>query len=275
MKPFKYIGKNIPRSDALEKVTGRALFVADIKLPDMLYGKILRSSYAHARIKHIDASAAERVTGVKAVLTRDDIEGRFNYYGPAIRDQAIVAIDKVRYIGDPVAGVAATDIFAAEEALSLIKVEYEELKGVFTIEEALALDNSLIHDKILVAPTLQHLLNPVQGTNICNHFRLRCGDVEKGFGESDFIFEDTFTTEPDQHAPLETHCCIAKVFPGPRIEVLTSNQDPSNLQTLLSQIFNVPQNSIEITVPYVGGGIWVKNRSKTGTPRYRSGLESC
>ncbi len=258
MKPFRFIGQNILRSDALEKVTGRCLFVTDMKVPDMLYGKILRSPYAHAWIKSIDASAAEKVTGVKGVVTRNDIKGKFNNYGIAVTDQTIVAIDKVRYVGDPVAAVAAVDVFVAEEALSLIKVEYEELKGVFSIEEALAPDAHLIHEKIPLIPALQHIFNPIQGSNICNHFKLRHGNVEKGFKEADFIFEDTFTTEPDQHAPLETHCCIASVFPGPRIEVFSNNQDPSNLQVQLSQIFNIPQSNIKITIPYVGGGFGSK-----------------
>ncbi len=258
MKPFKYIGKDVLRSDALEKVTGRALFVTDMKIPGMLYGKILRSPYAHARIKSIDASAAEKMSGIKAVLTKNDIDRRFNNFGAVITDQTIVAIDKVRYVGDPVAAVAAVDVFAAEEALSLIRVEYEELKGVFNMEEALASDAPIIHEKIPVIPPLQHLINPIQGTNICTHFKLRYGNVEKGFKESDFIFEDTFTTEPDQQAPLETHCCIAKFFPGPSIEVFTNNQDPSNLQVQISQIFNVAQSNIRIIVPYVGGGFGSK-----------------
>jgi CO/xanthine dehydrogenase Mo-binding subunit len=258
MGPYKYIGKNHPRSDGLEKVTGRALFVTDMCLPDMLCGKILRSPYAHARIRDVDTSAAEKVPGVKAILTRNDIAGRFNKYGTVFVDQGIVAIEKVRYAGDPVAAVAAVDCFAAEEALSLIKVEYEELKGVFGVEDALASDAPLIHDTIPVPPYVQHLFNPVQGTNICNHFKLRYGDVERGFSESDLIVEDTFTTEADQHAPLETHACIARVFPGPKIEVLTNNQDPSNTHAMLSQVFKLPQSSISIAIPYVGGGFGSK-----------------
>ena len=255
---YNYIGKSHPRSDGLEKVTGRALFVTDMRVPDMLSGKILRSPYAHARIREIDTSAAEKVTGVKAILTRNDIAGRFNNYGTVIMDQGIVAIDKVRYVGDPVAAVAAVDSFAAEEAVSLIKVKYEELKGVFGVEEALAADAPLIHDAIPVPPYVQHLFSPVQGTNICNHYKLRYGDIEKGFNESDFVVEDTFTTEPDQHAPMETHGCIARVFPGPKIEVLTNNQDPSNTHAILSQVFKLPQSGISITVPYVGGGFGSK-----------------
>ncbi len=258
MGPHTYIGQRFPRSDGPEKVTGKALFVADMRLPDMLVGKILRSPYAHARVKEIDVSAAELVAGVKAILTRDDIKGRFNNYGTVMMDQGIVAIDRVRYVGDPVVAVAAVDRFAAEEALSLIRVEYEELKGVFVVEDALAPDAPLLHDTIPVPPYVQHLFSPVQGTNICNHFKLICGDIEKGFSESDLVFEDTFTTEPDQHTPLETHACIARIFPGPRIELWTNNQDPSNTHAILSQVFKLPQSSISVTIPYVGGGFGSK-----------------
>lgn len=258
MGTYKYIGKHYPRSDVREKVTGRALFVADLRVPDMLIGKILRSPYAHARIREIDASAAEKVSGVKAVLTRADVAGRFNNYGAVLCDQTIVADDKVRYAGDPVAAVAALDAFAAEEALALIKVEYEELPSTFSIEGALAANAVLIHDLMPVPTPVQHLFSPVPGTNICNHFQLRHGDIEQGFQESDFIFEDTFTTEPNQHGVLETHASLARVFPGWRMEVFTNNQNPSHLQAVLAQIFNVPQSSIRIVVPYVGGGFGSK-----------------
>jgi len=253
VKTLKYIGKDVPHLDRFEKATGRALFVTDIKIPNMLYGKVLRSPYAHARIKRIDASGAENVHGVKAVLTRDDVNGKFNPYGMSIMDQTIVAIDKVRYVGDPVAALAAVDVFTAEKALSLIKVEYEGLPGVFTVDEAIAPNAPLIHDNILPPPVYKDILTPIKGTNICNYSKLRYGDVEKGFKESDLIFKDIFITEPNQHAPLEVHCCIAEILPGPRIEVITNNQDPSNLQIQLSQIFNVSQSCIRIIVPYVGG----------------------
>jgi carbon-monoxide dehydrogenase large subunit len=258
MERFKYIGQDLARSDALEKVTGKALFAADMKVPNMLYGKILRSPFAHARIKYVDPSAAEKISGVKAVLTREDIDKKFNPYGRAIKDQTIVAVDKVRYIGDPVAAVAAVDISTAEKAISLIKVEYEELPGNFTIDEAIAPSSILIHDKILVEPVLKDLVTPVQGTNICNHSKLRHGDAERGFKESDFIFEDIFTTAPNQHGAIELHSSIAIVFPGPRVEVITNNQNPSSIQIQLSQIFNLPQSSIRIVVPYIGGGFGSK-----------------
>ena len=258
MERFKYIGQGLARSDALEKVTGKALFAADMKLPNMLYGKILRSPLAHARIKRVDPIEAEKLPGVKAVLTRADIDKQFASYGRAVRDQDIVAIDKVRYIGDPVAAVAAVDLSTAAKALSLIQVDYEELPAIFTIDEAIAPNSILIHDKILVEPILRDLVTPVEGTNICNYSKLRHGDVESGFKDSDFIFEDIFTTAPNQHGALELHSSIARVFPGPRLEVITNNQNPSSIQIQLSQIFHLPQSSIQIVVPYLGGGFGSK-----------------
>jgi len=258
MERLKYIGQDLARSDALEKVTGKALFAADMKLPNMLYGKILRSPLAHARIKRVDPSEAEKIPGVKAVLTREDIDRKFTPYGRAVKDQNIVATDRVRYIGDPVAAVAAVDISAAEKALSLIQVDYEELPANFTIDEAIAPHSFLIHDEMLIEPILKDIVTPVQGTNICNHSKLRHGDTERGFRESDFIFEDIFTTAPNQHGALEPHSTIARVFPGPRVEVITNNQNPSSIQIQLSQIFHLPQSSIRIVVPYLGGGFGSK-----------------
>ena len=258
MSPSRYVGKGITRSDALEKAMGRALFAVDLKLPDMLCGRILRSPFAHARIRAIDASRAMSLPGVKAVITREDIEGRLGQYGMTITDQSVVATDKVRFVGDPVAAVAAVDADTAEEALSCIDVQYEELPCLLTIEDALAPGAPLLHDHIMAVPPLRDLLAPEQGTNICTHFKLRHGDVEEGFRRSALLFEDTFTTEPVYHATLEPHCAIAKVLPGPRIEVVSNNQDPSNLQAQLSQVFGVPQSSIRIVIPYVGGGFGSK-----------------
>ena len=187
MEELFVVGKNIPRVDAVEKVTGKALYGTDMKFPGMLYGKVLRSRLAHARIVHVDTSHAERIPGVKAVVTGKDFAAT---YGTCIRDQPFYCFDKVRYIGDPVAGVAAVDEELAEEALSLIRVEYEELPAVFDPSEAMASDAPLIHENVG-----EYYHTPAYiataGTNICTHFKLRKGDVEKGFRESDFVSEDT------------------------------------------------------------------------------------
>src|ERR671924_1202944 len=145
------IGKSVRRLDYETKVTGTAQYLADVKVPGVCYGKILRSPYPHARIKRINASKAQKVSGVVAVLARDDIlhdEGIEPYYGPVFKDQTIVAVEKVRHVGDPVAAVAALDLDAAEEALHLIDVEYEELPAVLDVHEALKLGATLVHESI-------------------------------------------------------------------------------------------------------------------------------
>ena len=142
---YKVVGRPEARLDGEDKVTGKAVYTVDVELPGMAHGKILRSPYAHARIKRIDARKAEALPGVYAVITRDDQRG-LGMFGAAYKDQTIVAIDKVRYVGDPVAAVAAVDEATAEEALNLIDVEYDELPAVTSIEEALAPDAPLVHD---------------------------------------------------------------------------------------------------------------------------------
>src|ERR1044071_2577563 len=142
---YQSVGRAERRSDGEEKVTGRALYTVDVNLPGMAHGKILRSPYAHARLRKVDASRAEKMPGVFAVITRDDQE-RLAMFGAAYKDQTIVAVDKVRYAGDPVAAVAAIDEATAEAALELIDVEYEELPAVTDLDEALAEAETLGHD---------------------------------------------------------------------------------------------------------------------------------
>ena len=177
------IGKSVRRLDYETKVTGGARYLADMSVPGMCHGKILRSPYAHARIKRIDVSKALKVAGVMAVLTRDDIlhdEGIEPYYGPVFKDQTIVAVEKVRHVGDPVAAVAALTADAAEEALGLIEVDYEELPAVLDVHESLKPGATLVHDSIkLPASGFADLaeIKPVEGTNICTHFKLNRGDI--------------------------------------------------------------------------------------------------
>ena len=254
------IGKTFRRLDYETKVTGAAQYLADMQVPGMCRGKILRSPLAHARIKHIDISKAAKVPGVVAIITRDDIvhdEGIEPYYGPVFHDQTIVAVDKVRHVGDPVAAVAALDIDAAEEAVRLIEVEYEELPPVLDVHEAMKPGASLVHDAVRIPESgFADLaeLKPIEGTNVCTHFKLLRGDIEKGFAESDHCFEDTFTLPATQHCFLETHACIASVEPGGRITVWATTQNPFVVRTQLSNIFKVPVSKVRIIVPYLGGG---------------------
>jgi len=254
------IGKTFRRLDYETKVTGRAQYLADMSVPGMCHGKILRSPYPHARIKRIDASKALKVPGVMAVLTRDDIlhdEGIEPFYGPVFKDQTIVAVEKVRHVGDPVAAVAALTVDAAEEALRLIEVDYEELPAVLDVHEALKPGAALVHESVKLPESgFADLaeLKPVEGTNVCTHFRLNRGDIDKGFAEADHIFEDTFTLPATQHSFLETHACIASVEPGGRITVWATTQNPFVVRTQLANIFKVPASKVRVIVPYLGGG---------------------
>ena len=253
---LRVVGSSLPRVDGEEKVTGKALYTVDIELPGMVYGKILRSPFPHAKLLKVDGGKAERLPGVVAVLTREDLKG-LNYYGAAYKDQSIVAVDKVRYAGDPVAAVAAVDEATAMEALDLIEVQYEELPAVTTIDEALAPQASLVHDSSSSGGELMgHLYQaPPEfcGTNLCYRFSYSKGNVDEGFKKADFIFEDTFTFPRVQHFSMEPHATVAHVE-GDRITLWASTQDPFTLRDHLSDIFRVPLNKVRIIVPWVGGG---------------------
>ena len=253
-------GESIRRLDYEAKITGRAQYLADMKVPGMCHGKILSSPHPHARIRSLDTSKALSIRGVLAVLTRDDIvkdQGIDPYYGPVFKDQTIVAVEKVRHVGDPVAAVAALEPEAAEEALSRIEIDYEEMPAVLDVSEAMAKGAPLLHESVRMPPhgfaDLAEL-KPVEGTNICTHFKLVKGDVEKGFAESDYIFEDTFTLPTTQHCSLEPHGCIASVERDGRIVVWSTTQNPFVVRTQLANIFKVPVSKVRIVVPYLGGG---------------------
>jgi CO/xanthine dehydrogenase Mo-binding subunit len=247
------------RLDYEAKVTGAAAYLADLKIAGALHGKILRSPLPHARLERIDASRALRIPGVVAVLTRDDVlhdEGIEPYYGPVFKDQTIVAVEKVRHVGDPVAAVAALHPEAAEEALRAIAVEYDELPAVLDVHEALRPGAPLLHENIRIPESgFADLaeIRPVEGTNVCTHFKLRRGDVERGFAESDYVFEDTFTLPATQHAFLEPHACVALPERG-RITVYSTTQNPFVVRTQLANIFKLPVSKVRIVVPYLGGG---------------------
>jgi CO/xanthine dehydrogenase Mo-binding subunit len=254
------IGKTFRRLDYETKVTGTAQYLADMSVPGMCHGKILRGPYPHARIKRIDSSKAQSVAGVVAILTRDDIlhdVGIEPYYGPVFKDQTIVATEKVRHVGDPVAAVAALTVDAAEEALRLIAVDYEELPAVLNVQDAIKPKATLVHDTVRIPESgFADLaeLKPVEGTNICTHFKLNRGDIDKGLAEADHIFEDTFTLPATQHSFLETHACIASVETGGRITVWATTQNPFVVRTQLANIFKVPVAKVRVIVPYLGGG---------------------
>ena len=262
---YKVVGRPEARLDGEDKVTGKAVYTVDVELSGLTHGKILRSPYAHARIKRVDGRKAEALPGVYAVITRDDQRG-LGMFGAAYKDQTIVAIDKVRYVGDPVAAVAAVDEATAEEALNLIDVEYDELPAVTSIEEALAPDAPLVHDSSFSGGEMmgQHYEAPKEfaGSNLCYRFSYAKGNVEAGFKKADHIFEDTFRFPRVQHFSMEPHATVAHVD-GNHITLWAGTQEPFTLREHLSEIFHLPLNKIRIIVPYLGGAYGGKLAVKT------------
>ncbi len=254
---LKIAGTSPRRLDGVEKVTGAAVYTGDLELPGMGFAKILRSPTPHARIVKIDARKAETLPGVFAVLTRDDLSGLNSRYGAIYKDQSIVAADKVRYAGDPVAAVLAVDEMTAEQALDLIDVEYEDLPSMTDIEEAIAEGAPLVHEqwqgKAELRGSSYGAPDRFKGTNICSHFGYARGDVEKAFHKADHVFEDTFRFPKVQHYSMEPHVMIAH-FEQDHLTVWSACQDPFGLRDHLAAIFSLPLSHVRIVVPYVGGG---------------------
>jgi len=255
-KAYTVAGTDARRVDGIEKVTGKALYTGDLQLPGMAYAKILRSPLAHARLVKVDASNAMSMNGVIATLTRDDIKDLNYKYGATYKDQSIVAVDKVRYAGDPVAAVLAETPAIAEHALDLIEVEYEELPKVTNIEEATAPGAIQVHPGDVARAELRGSVYGAPerfgGTNICYYLGFSRGDVEKGFAEADHVFEDTFRFQKVQHCSLEAHVNIAH-YDGDKLMVWASCQDPFTLRDHLAGIFRLPLSRVRVIVPWVGG----------------------
>lgn len=253
---YDYIGKGITRHDGIEKVTGDAEYVQDMKMAGMLYAKLKTSTEAHALIKKIDISKAKALPGVKAVITGAEAYQKLGIY---IVDRSSIAVDKVRYYGEVVAAVAAIDIDTAEKAVELIEVEYERLPILQDVEEAIKPDAILIHENLKDYKTIEGVYFPQPGTNIANHFKLRKGDVEEGFKEADYIIENKYEQPQVLHVPMETHSVIAKWGIGDKIKIWSSAQSPFAIRDLFSVAMGVPMENIEVIVPYIGGGFGGKS----------------
>jgi CO/xanthine dehydrogenase Mo-binding subunit len=252
--------------DGPDKVTGAGRYTFDVTLPGMVHAKVLRSPHPHARIVAIDASRAEALPGVVAVVTGADvIELPDPYYGVAIRDQPVLAIDKVRYIGDMVAAVAALDEETAFRGLALIDVRYDLLPPVTTIDEALAegapllFDASVAGEPIKLGNGIISLKEP--RPNVLCEFAYRNGDADTVLARSDHVFEDRFRFSRINHFHLEPHVNVARVT-GEQIELWSCNQDPFLLRGDIARIFGRPANNIRIHASYVGGGFGGKSFCK-------------
>ena len=243
------VGSRMVRTDAAEKVTGRAVYAEDIRLPRMIYGVLVRSPHAHAEILSIDTSEAEKLPGVKAVVTGHDVE--MGYYGIDLQDQQIFALKKARFMGEPVAAVAATTRDIAREAASKVKVEYQKLPDVFDAEEAIASDAPLVHDSV---NTYEHNWESDRKGNLCFQAWVGEGNVEKGFAESDHVIEGTYYSPVAHPGSIEPHSSTAMVAPSGRITVWTTNQKPFAVRSYLARAFKRPLNSFKIVPTHIGGG---------------------
>jgi len=267
MADYSVVGQSVYRTDANPKVTGRALHVGNIEIPGMLHVAVLRSPYAHARITRIEKSKAERLDGVAVVLVGAEIAkmpGIDPHFGPAFRDQPILAVERACYIGDPVVAVAAVDRRTAEDALQLVEVDYEPMPAAHDVLEATKPGSPLVHEQHRPAKAFADLAHVKAGqqSNICYHFKLRTGDVDKAFSEADRVFEDTFSSPPAQHVPMEPHVTLAYLDEHERLNIWTASQSPSYVRTEISATFGIPMNRIRVRVPYIGGGYGAKLYAK-------------
>ena len=254
------VGRAIPRLEAHAKVTGRAEYTHNLRLPGMLYGKVFRSTLPHGRIRGVDTQAARAVAGVHRVVTGEDIRKLIPepYYGPAFHDQPILALDKVRHVGEPVAVVLASDPHVAERAAQLISAEYDELPAVYD-EVAAMQPDIVVHDVLKPAGTfadLKHLKGRT-GTNVALDYHLRRGDVDGAFARAEHVIEHTFKTQQCLHLAFEPFVALAD--PGDNtLTIHTSNQTPSFVRTEIARLLGWPENRVRVKVPYLGGGFGAK-----------------
>src|SRR5262245_56454335 len=250
------IGRSLPRLESREKVTGRAEYTHTMRLPGMLHGKIFRSTVAHGRIKSIDTSAAAKVPGVYGVFTAADVRKVIPdpYYGPAFHDQPILAIGKVRFVGEPVAVVVASDPHVAETAVHEIVAEYEELPAVYDEVEAMT-STAYVHEQLRPAGSFADLkhLRGVKATNLAVEARLRRGDVDKAFASAAHVFEHTFRTQKCLHLAFEPFASIADARDS-SITIYTSSQGPSFVRAEIARLLGWSENQVRIKVPFLGGG---------------------
>ena len=237
---MQVIGKSIAKIDSYAKVTGAAKYADDVKLPRMAYGRILRSPHPHALIKRLDTERARSHAGVLEVITGADLPERYGIM-PTTQDETPFAIDKVRYVGEPVAAVCAVDEETAEEALDLIDVEYQLLPSILSIAEALSETENKIHAE-------------TKRGNIMKEVHLEFGEMDQGFKDADLIREDTFFFEGTTHAPMEEHACVADCGSDGKITLWTSTQTPHYVHREVAKVLQVPRSRLRIVVPPVGGG---------------------
>lgn len=251
MSEYSVVGKSVPRVDAVDRVTGKSLFAADIRLARMLHGGILYSTRPHARILSIDIRRAEKLPGVRAVITGKDVPRK--RFGTIVQDEYILAQEKVLLVGDRVAAVAADTPEIAEEALSLIKVEYQDLPSLFDPVEAMRPGAPVLHEEWESYGSGAFRTISDRNGNICGHTEFITGDTEKGFQEADMVFEDQYTTPMVHQSYIEPHAATAMGDPSGQITVWSTTQGQFQLRADLAQLFDLPLSRVKVIPTEVGG----------------------
>ena len=257
------VGLSAARIDGTEKVTGEAKFTGDLAMPGLLEAKVLRSPMPHAAIEAIDVTKAESLSGVVAILTRADLDDIDPYYGNCLRDRAVVATDRVRFVGEPVAVVAAEDALTAEEALSLIDVRYRELPQVADMDAALAEGAPRLHDRFAHTGEFHDVAGVGEdfGGNICHREQFVKGDPESAFNYADEIIDETFEFPMIYPYAMEPHTAVAR-FDFAGITLWSSSAHPFLVRSELAHMFHLPHSKVEVIVPYVGGAYGSKSYFK-------------
>ncbi len=263
MEELGVVGRGIPRLDAVGKVTGKAVFTSDFVVPGMIHAKVLRSPYPHARIRGIDTSGAERLPGVRAIIEPKDVPPVS--IGQFLGDQYVLCHDNVvRCTGDPVAAVAADTEEIAEAALELIEVDYEEIPAVFDVEEAFRQD-----PQVIVHPDLRaYKPGPLpwypdpERPNVCHTYKIRSGDLARGFQEADLIIQNTYTTARILHCQMESHVAVAWFEPDGGLTVMTPCQLLYNLKSLLCRLFDLSPSRVRLLSTFIGGAFGAKGQAR-------------
>ena len=250
------IGENTARVDGPAKVTGAARYTGDLEFPGLTFVKVLRSPHPHARLVSVEASAAAALPGVVAVLTGTDLPPERSHFGPVVKDQPIVAVDRVRYAGEVVAAVAAEAPDVAEEALDLIQVEYEPLAAVYDPAEAMESGAPILHETRVQSESRldKGHYHYEERANVLTSYSVGRGDLDEGFAASDLVFEDVYSTPKIQHGHLEPHVVTASWDAAGKLTVHSATQNPSSIRVQLAELFDLPQSMVRVVVPFVGGG---------------------
>ncbi|MFZ1240102.1 MAG: xanthine dehydrogenase family protein molybdopterin-binding subunit [Anaerolineae bacterium] len=259
IKKTTIVGTSFPRVESRSKVTGAAQYVDDMQFgPNLLYGLLKRSERPHALITRLDVSKAQALPGVRVIVTGNDFPGLTGLY---LSDRPMFAVDRVRFVGEPIAGVAAETQEIAEQAVKLIEVEYEDLPGVFDPEFGASPDAPLLHPDLITYKYAPFIF-PQEGTNVSNWFKVRKGNVDEAFSEVEaaggIVFEHKYRVPHVQHVPLETHATVAQMDGNGKITLWASSQSPFAQRNLIAKALDLSHSRLRVITPYVGGGFGAK-----------------